>query len=972
MTGATPARVRIGAFELDLTAGELHKGGRKVRLQEQPFQILQMLVERAGEVVTREDIQAKLWPNDTVVEFDHGINTAIRKLRGALEDSAEEPQYVETVARRGYRLIMPVEWQQSSSDGGIAFGRAVPGGEAGAAVKTQPSTMPVPGKTVSHYRVLNVIGGGGMGVVYRAEDLKLGRQVALKFLPEEVGGDPVAVQRFEREARTASSLNHPNICTIYEVEEHEGTPFIVMEYLEGMTLRELIGQANVGSPLDKSRKNSLAIDEILDLSIQIADGLEAAHQKGIIHRDIKPANIFVTRQRQVKILDFGLAKLVTTTRDIGSDHLTRDGRDLEPPATQEQRGPEPESNLTRAGASIGTTGYMSPEQVQGLKLDARTDLFCCGLVIYELATGRRAFGAGTKESFREAVLHQSPTPAPELNPLVPPKLVAIIDRCLEKARNQRYQHASNLRDDLKQIRREMSALQPQEEVKRRIDEANEAQKQTPPPPPDLPKEKLQAKPPGGSKWITAAVIVAVAIAVGVAVDYFWRTPKVEANAGIVVLPFADKSLNHDDEYFSDGLTEQLINDLARIPGLKVIARSSAFQFKGKDVDPRAVGRALNVANILEGSVWKEGDRVRITVELTKASDGFQLWSHSYDRQVGDIFAVQDEIARAVASELQVKLTGASGAPLARNDATTTPEAYEAYLQGRYYSRRRQPGDYNKAMALADQAIRLDPRYAPAWALRSYIFSALSVRGDIDNSDGFLKAQENAQAAIALDPALADAYLQLVLIQVFHEFDLAGAEINLNKAAELEPGNADVYAARSIIAEARGNLSDALEFDNKLIAVDPLRGYDYLGATLYHQGKYDEALPALEKGRRGGHFYRGAILLAQGHPDQALAEMALETEEPMRLLGQTMAQYALGHHRDSDNALDELIGKHGKDSAYQVGEAYAFRNQLDKAFEWLERAYAQRDGALINLKVDPLLKNLRQDPRYAELLRKMNL
>ncbi len=973
MTGATSARVRIGAFELDVKAGELHKAGQKIRLQEQPFQILQMLVERAGEVVTREEIQTKLWPNDTVVEFDHGINTAIRKLRTALDDSAETPSYVETVARRGYRLIMPVEWLPSSSDGAIAPAPAVPAGE-GAAARPQPTT-PVSGQTLSHYRVLNIIGGGGMGVVYRAEDLRLGRAVALKFLPEEVGSDPVALARFEREARTASSLNHPNICTIYEVEEHQETKFIVMEYLEGMTLRDLIAQASIASPLTRTRKPPMSIEDVLDIALQIADGLDAAHQKGIIHRDIKPANIFITRQRQVKILDFGLAKLITTTREAGSDRLTRAGRDpdteLEPAKPAEA---EPESNLTRMGASIGTTGYMSPEQVQGLKLDERTDLFCFGLVLYELTTGHRAFSTATKEIFREAVLHADPVPASELNPFVPATLQAIVTRCLQKDRDQRYQHASDLRSDLKQIRREMSALQiPAAEIKQRIEAAAKA---SPPQPQDVtskPVERETAKRPRRGKWIVAALIVAVALAAGARFAYrSLRPPSVEASATIAVLPFADMSPGHGEEYFSDGLTEQLINDLGRIPGLNVIARSSAFQFKGKNVDARAAGRTLNVANILEGSVWKNGDRVRVTVELTKVADGFQLWSHSYDLQMGDIFTMQDEIARGVAGELQVKLTGAGGAPLARANPTTTPEVYEAYLQGRYFSRRHEPGDSNKALTFANQAIQLDPRYAPAWALRSYVFSSLAVRGDVDNTEGFSKARENAQAAIALDPALADAYLELVLIQVYHDFDLAGAEVNLNKAAELEPGNVEVYMARSIIAQAQGKLDEAIELEKKIISLDPVRGYTTIGITLYNQGRNEEALEALQKGQGRAHFYRGTILMEQNHPDQALAQMRATGDEPFRLLGEAMIYYAQGRQRDSDDALDELIGKHGKDSAYQVAEAYAFRNQLDKAFMWLERAYDQRDGAMINIKVDPLLKSLRPDPRYAELLRKMNL
>ena len=434
MEAALPNRVRIGAFEFDLKAGELRSGDRNVRLQEQPFQILLILLERSDGLVTREEIQRKLWPNDTVVEFDHSIHTAISKLRQALGDSAEHPKYIETVARRGYRLMVPVERVDASP--------ASPPPEVAAPPMPGPPASSLIGKKVSNYRILELLAAGGMGVVYKAEDLKLGRRVALKFLPQELVRNSLAVERFEREARAASALNHPHICTIYEVEEHEGQPFIVMELLDGQTLRERIG--NSRAPLETN--------DLIDLAIQITDGLDAAHQKGIIHRDIKTANIFLTNRGQAKILDFGLAKIV----DLDEHSHSPLGEEIDEsfPPGEATTMPSLDSTLTRAGAMIGTVSYMSPEQVRGEKLDSRTDLFSFGLVLYEMATGQRAFRGSTAIQVNEAILHRTPAPARDSNAKLPPGLELIIDKALQKEREMRYQSAAEIRTDLQTLRRD--------------------------------------------------------------------------------------------------------------------------------------------------------------------------------------------------------------------------------------------------------------------------------------------------------------------------------------------------------------------------------------------------------------------------------------------------------------------------------------------------------------------------------------
>ena len=434
-----PTRVRFGAFELDLRSGELSSASTdgvqsRAFLARQPFHLLLMLVERDGGMVTREEIRDRFWPNDTIVEFDHSINVAIGKLRRALGDSAEKPQYVATVASRGYRLMMPVEWIAVAEDAPLEPATQT---RDGAGIEALPADAVQSGQTVSHYRVLDILGGGGMGVVYRAEDLKLGRRVAIKFLPSETAADPRTLQRFEREAQTASSLNHPNICTVYQFGEHDGKPFLVMELLEGQTLRDRLTAAREGT--------ELGIAELLDIAIQVCSGLQAAHERGIIHRDIKPANIYLTKWGVAKILDFGLAKLL--------EHAEAEAAEVEAerlPSTASM-----DASFSRAGLTMGTAGYMSPEQVRGEKLDARTDLFSFGLVLYEMATGRRAFGGQTAALVRDAIVHQPLAKISELNAGIPRELEAIIDSALKKDREKRCQSAAELRANLNRMARDL-------------------------------------------------------------------------------------------------------------------------------------------------------------------------------------------------------------------------------------------------------------------------------------------------------------------------------------------------------------------------------------------------------------------------------------------------------------------------------------------------------------------------------------
>ena len=483
------------------------------------------------------------------------------------------------------------------------------------------------------------------------------------------------------------------------------------------------------------------------------------------------------------------------------------------------------------------------------------------------------------------------------------------------------------------------------------------------------------------KLVISAILVVIAAAIA---GYFWRVrAKVKAppssNTSIAVLPFADLSLGKDQEYFSDGLTDELITNLAKIPGLGVVGRSSSFQFKGKNEDLRRVGQMLGVATVLEGSVRKDGNRVRITAELIKADDGFQLWSETYDRDISHIFTAQDEIARAVSGALQLRLLSGNNAVPPGSSPTTNSQAYEAYLQGQYFIARGQDKeDLEKALSYADQAIKLDAGYAPAWAQRAQVLQTLASVALIENADGFRRARESAEKAIALDPNLATGYMALGLVQINHDWDWEGADESLKKAGVLEPGNATVLGNRAYLARNLGQLEKAIDLRREAIALDPLRANFHLalGYELFLLGRFDEAKAALQRAQELNpqlsslHLTRGTILLLEGHQLESLAEMEKEIGEWEKLSGESMAYYALQRREDSDHALNKLIATHQNDCAYQIAELYAYRQETEKAFKWLDRAFQQRDPGAPDLKSNPLMRSLRGDPRYFELLKKM--
>lgn len=803
-------------------------------------------------------------------------------------------------------------------------------------------------EAVSHYQILKKLGEGGMGEVYLAEDTLLRRRVAIKFLARQLMSEERAKKRFLREAHIVASLDHPNICAIHEIGEEDGRRFAVMQYVEGETLDA------------QMRHESLRLDQVLAIATQIVAALVEAHEHGIVHRDIKPQNIIVNARGQVKVLDFGLSKLVQDDHDSEAKTV---------------------SLVTESGMVIGTIPYMSPEQVQGEDLDGRSDLFSFGTLLYELVTGEQPFSRPSgKVSMISAILAYEPPPLNSYKPSVPQGLEEIVRNCLKKKREERYQSAKQLLSDLNTLRRSLSQQQTISGTRT----------------PSLPRSGQQNEKTGArirrfSIAGAALVLIAItAVSLYYAFAHRGTAPKradavTAAINSIAVLPFVNDSTAPDTEYLSDGLTESLMNDLARLPHMKIIARSSVFKYKNREVDAQTVGRELNVQAVLMGRVTLHGDDLLIIAELVSALDNSLIWHEQYPQKIQKILEIEEGISRTISQKLQSKLSGGDETPAIRH-STQDVEAYHLYLRGRYdLNKRTNP---IKAIDYFTKAIDRDPAYAKAFAGLADAYTALGLglyEGPAP-SQTMPKAMTAAKRALEIDETLAEAHVSLALSKMQYDWDWPGAEKELRRAIELNPNYAPAYQWYVLYHLMMGRYDEAIADSKKAQELDPLSLiiYTNIGRTLYYSRKFDLAIEQMrsvlemDKNSISAYILLGLCYENKGMYKEAIAAykatLPLTQNAPWSVAALGHAYAASGRRKEALRIIEQLKeqSKTTYISPFHIGAIYNGLGDKDLAFEWFEKAFKDGSGLIVYLKVEPEFDGLRTDPRYIDLMRRVGL
>lgn len=773
------------------------------------------------------------------------------------------------------------------------------------------------GQQFGCYQILHPLGAGGMGEVYRAHDSKLGRDVAIKTLPREFAGDPERLARLRREARTLASLNHPNIGAIYDLEEADGMNCLVLELVEGETLR-----------------GPLPLEKALDYARQIAEALEAAHNKGIIHRDLKPANVKVTPEGRVKVLDFGLAKAVW-----GEDEHQR----LTQLTTVTTLG-------TVAGQIMGTPAYMSPEQARGEKVDKRTDIWAFGCLLYELLTGKRAFEAAAAQDTVGAVLEREPEWS-ALPGKTPAKIRELLRLCLEKDPQRRVRDFGDVRNGIEQTLSTITTL----------------------------RSRLFWKAAVG----IAGTVLLISFA---AAGWFYRLSVRDRSIdSLAVLPFVNANGDPNAEYLSDGITESLIDSLSQLPHLRVMSRDSAFRYKGKDTDAETVGRELGVRAIFKGRLVQRGENLEISAELVDSRDNSHIWGEQYSRTASDVFDLQGEIAKEMTSALRMRLSGEDERRMTKT-YTGNPEAYQDYLKGRYWFNKRTPDSLKKSIEFFQQAIEKDPAYALAYSGLADSYSGLVANGIVPPKDAYPKARQAALRALEIDETLPEAHISLGEVNE-QDWDWVNAEKEFQRAIALNPAYANAHFSYGVVLRRTGRLEESIAEHKRALDLDPLSipNNGWLGVTFYQARRYDEATEQLRKTLEmepnyvQGHYYLGMVFIQRSMFNESIAEfekaraIAPLFVYPISALGYAYAR--AGKRTQARQMLDKLTELSKQEYVLPASKAiiYAGLGEKENAFGWLERGYDERSlGGGETIKIDPVWDSLRSDPRFQSLLRHMNL